>query len=67
MVLFLSSLAQEVEAMYQRMLKEIAREFCSTADLTRRKKMQLAVEQAMPVVRRYEFVSTSHTEEAYLI
>ncbi len=52
--------------MHQRMLKEIARDFRSTADLTERKKMQPVVEHAMTAVRRQEFVSTSHTEEAYL-
>lgn len=66
MVIVLSPLAQEVEDMHQRMLKEIARDFRSTADLTGRKKMQPAVEQAMAAVRRHEFVSTSRTEKAYL-
>ena len=66
MIIVLSPLAQEVEVMHQRMLKEIASDFRSTENLTGRKKMQPAVEQAMAAVRRHEFVSTSHSAEAYL-
>ena len=66
MVLVLSLLTQEIKVMYQRMLKEIAHDFHLTADLTGRKKMQPAVEQAMAAVRRHEFVSTLQADEAYI-
>ena len=52
--------------MQQRMLKEIAYDFRTTAHLTGRAHMQPAVERAMTAVRRHEFVSSASAEEAYL-
>ena len=62
----LSPLAWEIDDMQRRMLNEIAADFRATAHLTGRQAMQPAVERAMRVVRRHEFVSTTRIDEAYL-
>lgn len=59
-------LADESDTMHQRMLKEIADDFRSTAYLTGRKRMQDVVERAMRAVPRHEFVSTEQAEVAYV-
>jgi protein-L-isoaspartate(D-aspartate) O-methyltransferase len=61
-----NSLAQETTTMHQRMIKEIAHDFRTTAHLTGRSHMQPAVEQALTAVRRHEFVSSASAEQAYL-